>query len=220
VRASESASRLSSGAGNRYDYWRVAWEAFEERPLLGVGAGNYDRPYFQRRTTDEDITQPHSLPLQVLTELGLVGFALLLVPAFGVGWAAWRLARSAREAGGARFLAVAGVGCITAWAVHTSVDWLHLLPGVTAFALVACAVLLRNRAPVRAPSPVRMARGRRLAPVALIALALIVAGASLSRQYLSERFRSEGQDALVERPEEALRQADRSLRLDPAAVES
>jgi tetratricopeptide (TPR) repeat protein len=104
--------------------------------------------------------------------------------------------------------------------VHTSVDWLHLLPGVTAFALVACAVLLRNRAPVRAPSPVRMARGRRLAPVALIALALIVAGASLSRQYLSERFRSEGQDALVERPEEALRQADRSLRLDPEAVES
>ncbi|MGI8623488.1 MAG: hypothetical protein ACR2NB_08375, partial [Solirubrobacteraceae bacterium] len=38
-----SGSRLTSGAGNRYDYWRVAWKEFESEPLHGVGAGNYAR---------------------------------------------------------------------------------------------------------------------------------------------------------------------------------
>ena len=40
---SEGDSRLVSGAGNRYDYWRVAWHAFQDEPVRGVGAGNYDR---------------------------------------------------------------------------------------------------------------------------------------------------------------------------------
>ena len=71
--ATASASRLASGSGNRYDYWRIAWRTFEDRPLLGVGAGNYDRPYFKLRATEEDVTQPHSVELQVLSELGLLG---------------------------------------------------------------------------------------------------------------------------------------------------
>ena len=70
-----TASRLATGAGNRYDYWRVAVDAWREHPLTGVGAGGYDKPYFAHRTTAEDIRQPHSLPLQVLAELGIVGGA-------------------------------------------------------------------------------------------------------------------------------------------------
>ncbi|MCW3068675.1 MAG: Undecaprenyl-phosphate N-acetylglucosaminyl 1-phosphate transferase, partial [Solirubrobacterales bacterium] len=51
-------SRLLSGAGNRYDYWRIAWTVWQAHPVLGVGAGNYARPYFQRRATTEDVDQP------------------------------------------------------------------------------------------------------------------------------------------------------------------
>ena len=68
-----TASRLATGAGNRYDYWRVAVDAWRSHPIAGVGAGGYDKPYFAQRTTSEDIRQPHSLPLQVLAELGIVG---------------------------------------------------------------------------------------------------------------------------------------------------
>ena len=42
-------SRLLSGAGNRYDYWRIAWQVWKSHPLGGVGGGNYARSYFERR---------------------------------------------------------------------------------------------------------------------------------------------------------------------------
>ena len=75
----ETRSRFTSGGGNRYDYWRIAWNQFTDEPLRGVGAGNYDRTYFLERKTPEDIRQPHSLPLQTLGELGVVGGLGLLV---------------------------------------------------------------------------------------------------------------------------------------------
>ena len=71
-------SRLLSGAGNRYDYWRIAWHAWQEHSLVGVGAGNYAGPYFKQRVTMEDVRQPHSLPLQTLSELGVIGAVLLV----------------------------------------------------------------------------------------------------------------------------------------------
>ena len=54
----------------------------------------------------------------------------------------------------------------------------------------------------------------------MIAIGLAVAGVSLSRQGLAEHFRSSAQDALAARPADALREADRSLRLDAEAVQS
>ena len=75
----DASSRFTSGGGNRYDYWRVAVDQFADDPLRGVGAGNYDRTYFLERRTTEDIRQPHSIELQTLGELGIVGGALLAV---------------------------------------------------------------------------------------------------------------------------------------------
>ena len=54
------------------------------RRSRGVGAGNYDRPYFAQRATTEDIRQPHSIELQLLSELGLVGAALLALALAGI----------------------------------------------------------------------------------------------------------------------------------------
>ena len=39
-------ARFTAGGGNRYDYWRIAWSQFEDHPLDGIGAGNFDRTYF------------------------------------------------------------------------------------------------------------------------------------------------------------------------------
>ncbi|MEY2534908.1 MAG: UDP-GlcNAc:undecaprenyl-phosphate/decaprenyl-phosphate GlcNAc-phosphate transferase, partial [bacterium] len=147
---SGATSRLASGAGARYDYWRVAWEAFKDRPLLGVGAGNYDRPYFRARRTGEDIRQPHSFPLQALSELGIVGGGLVALFVAGLGLAAWRIRAAAARSPLSATLMVAGVGVITAWLVHTSVDWLHLMPGVTAIPLAMLAVMALQRRPAEA----------------------------------------------------------------------
>jgi tetratricopeptide (TPR) repeat protein len=216
-----ASSRLLSGAGNRYDYWRVALEAFRERPLAGVGAGNYDHPYFKLRRTSEDVRQPHSLELQVLSELGLVGAGLLALFMFGVGWGVWRTARRATASPTAHGLAVAATGMVGAWLVHTSVDWVHLLPGVTAMALVAVVTLVRvTGAPAqRSGSGVGRMRSR-VAVAAVVAVAITVAGVSLSRQGMADRYRVKAERALRADPAEALRQADRSLRLDREGLEA
>jgi tetratricopeptide (TPR) repeat protein len=186
-----------------------------------VGAGNYDKPYFERRATTEDVRQPHSIELQALAELGLLGAGLLLAFIAGLGWAAWRLAAAARTSESARFLAVAASGAVTAWLVHTSVDWIHLIPGVTGMALVAGATLLV--APDDAgrhdeSRRTQRALARRLAPALVVGVLLVVASVSLSRQGLAEHFRTRAQNALATRPGDALVEADRSLRLDPEAM--
>ena len=70
-----ASTRLFSGGGNRYDYWRVAWDVFKAHPVAGIGAGGYTEPYFRQRQTTEAIQNPHSVELQTLAELGLVGAA-------------------------------------------------------------------------------------------------------------------------------------------------
>ena len=100
-------TRLFSGAGNRYDYWRVAWQTFKAHPLLGVGAGNFPAYYFRDRGTQEAIQNPHSVELQTLAELGVVGGVLLLV-VIGAGvLGAVRLRAEARQSTAARGLMVA-----------------------------------------------------------------------------------------------------------------
>jgi UDP-GlcNAc:undecaprenyl-phosphate GlcNAc-1-phosphate transferase len=229
---SSSQSRLLSGAGNRYDYWRIALHVFERHPLVGVGAGNYPRSYFERRSTTEDVQQPHSLELQVLCELGLVGALLLACFLAGVGWGALRMRPTTRRSMRSRALLTASLGGFGAWLAQGSVDWMHLLPGLTGIALASAAVLIWPRAPLaRAPAPAPAVaaapapRSRRPA-VALalgtsaVILTLIVAGASLSRQGLAQLYRERAQTELARNPAAALSDVNRSLEIDSDSPQS
>jgi UDP-GlcNAc:undecaprenyl-phosphate GlcNAc-1-phosphate transferase len=214
-------SRLLSGSGNRYDYWRIAWGVWKQNPVLGVGAGNFARPYFQRRATTEDVDQPHSLELQVLSELGLAGTLLLGCFIAGVFWGAVRMRRTARRSPLRLGLMTAGLGVFTAWLVQASVDWMHLLPGMTAIALAAAAVLVWPRSrpgPRPRPRPASPWPARKQAAAALgisaVVIALIATGASLSRQGLAQVYRSRAQRELTRHPAAALTDANRSLNID------
>ena len=118
--------RLFSASGNgRSDYWRVALNEFDSEPFHGVGAGNYDPDYYRLRRTTDAIEQPHSLELQTLAELGLVGLALLLAFLGGVGWAAVRAHRIAPAAAAGPFAA------LVTYLVHSPLDWDWQMPAVT-----------------------------------------------------------------------------------------
>jgi UDP-GlcNAc:undecaprenyl-phosphate GlcNAc-1-phosphate transferase len=226
--SSASRSRLLSGTGNRYDYWRIAWKVWRARPMIGVGAGNYPRSYFERRSTIEDVQQPHSLELQVLCELGLVGLLLIGCLLAGVGWGTVRCRHRAAQSAMWRALMTAGLGMFAAWIIQASVDWMHLLPGLTGIALAAGAALVwpsgdAARVPRRAPS--RLQRGLAARPaIALGAsvtiLALIVAGASLSRQGLAQLYRDQAQGELLRDPAAALADVRRSLDVDADAPQA
>src|SRR5919108_1978835 len=67
-----------SGSG-RTDYWRVAWHDFVDHPLLGSGAGSYERFWIRDRPNAFYARDAHNLYLEVLAELGPVGLALLAI---------------------------------------------------------------------------------------------------------------------------------------------
>ncbi|HEX3512355.1 MAG TPA: O-antigen ligase family protein [Solirubrobacteraceae bacterium] len=225
--ASAGRTRLLSGGGNRYDYWRIAWHVFTGHPLEGIGAGNYARPYYERRATMEDVDQPHSVWLQTLAELGIVGFGLLLTFVVGVAWGAWRMRARVPNAPLRQGLLCAGVGVFTAWLVQASVDWMALLPGLTAIALAAATVLIwprtaaeGTRFKTEAALDAPLMAGRRVAGAATLGallVTLIAAGASLSRAGLAQLYRSRAQRELAHDPRAALDDANRSLSIDADA---
>jgi tetratricopeptide (TPR) repeat protein len=208
-------TRFLSGGGNRYDYWRVAWLEFEDAPLRGQGAGNYDRLYFAERRTSEDIRQPHSLPLQVLAELGLVGALALLAFIGAVLAGLWSQARAARDSAAARLVAVAAGGAFLAWLTHTSVDWLHNLPGVTGIALCAAAALV---APWSRGTRSPRITGARIVAVVAVCLAVVAAAYSVGRLAVADQYRIDARDHLRSDPVEALRLANQSLAFNDDAL--
>ncbi len=216
--AGQGGTRFSQGSGNRYDYWRVAVNQFVDEPVRGLGAGGYTQTYFQERQTSEDIRQPHSLQLQTLAELGIVGGAALLLFLGGVAAGFLRRALAARHDRSEAFLAVAAGGLFCTWLVHTSVDWLHFIPGVTGIALCAAAVLVGPWPRVRAAvSPTRWHR----ALLAGLAVLVFLAAVYLGRATLADRELRAGQAALqAEQPQRALAQARDSLELNPEVLEA
>jgi O-antigen ligase len=133
-------------AAGRLDHWRVAWDGWQANPVIGSGAGTYWQTWAAERPYPGDVRDAHSLYLETLAELGVVGLVLLvgalLLPAF----AAMR----------ARAMAIvpAAFGAYVAWLAHAGIDWDWELLGVTlatlavGVALIAAARGERTRAPV------------------------------------------------------------------------
>jgi hypothetical protein len=211
-RSDQSASsRFLSGGGNRYDYWRVGLDEFTDHPLRGVGAAGYPVGWFRERRGTEDVRQPHSLELQALAETGLVGAALLGAFLVCVLAGLVRWARAARGSPSAAALAVAAGGAFVAWLAQTSVDWLHLIPGLTGLALAAAAVLLSR--------PEGEAARRPGTPVMVAAALLGAVGAfTLARPLVATHYRDEARATLPRDPDRAVREADDSLSLQRSAV--
>ncbi len=215
ARASHSNNRLLSGAGNRYDYWRVALIEFRSAPIGGVGAGDYEPGYYVHRHTTEAIQQPHSIEFQTLAELGVVGALLLGAYLVAVIVGIVRTARDATHDELARTIGVAAAGAFTAWWIQTSVDWMHLIPGLTAIALASSlALVARGGSLERA----RSARARLLA--AGLAIAVTVAGVvTLVPRIISLQSQSSAERALGRRaPRLAIHDATIALQYDPDAV--
>ncbi|HEV7493353.1 O-antigen ligase family protein [Baekduia sp.] len=210
-------SRLLSGSGNRYDYWRVAVDAFKHHPLDGVGAGNYPRSWFQLRQSQENVRQPHSLWFQTAAETGIVGLLLILAAlgaaAVGVGRAAW-VAQSERQ----RLLAVAGLGAFTWWLLQTSVDWLHLLPGLTCVALVSAVIVLPRRESA-APDPATVS-SRPLAITAAVVVVVCFAAAGVGRTTLATFLLKDARNALPQDPQKAIDRSQAALGLRPGDVDA
>lgn len=136
-------SRFVSASGSgRYILWEVAWEDFVTHPVLGVGTHNYEATYYQlREEALGSVRQPHMLPLEVLSERGLVGGVLFFgfLAACVGGGLIHRFRRLSTE-GKAQVGAV--TAAVTYWFIHSSAEWFWQIPAVTMPAIVYLAMLV------------------------------------------------------------------------------
>ena len=128
----------------RSDYWRAALAEAVEQPLLGSGAGSFHLSWLEHRNVELTVRDAHSLYLETLSELGVVGFALVLV-LIGAP-----LAVAIRRRGDP-LAATAGAGFVV-YAAHAGMDWDWEMPVVTLAGLALAAVLVAgegDRAEIR-----------------------------------------------------------------------
>lgn len=123
----QTRDRLSDPANNgRLPLWRAALDIYGTQQLRGTGAGTYQQYFPRYRSESGYVVDAHSLYLQSLAELGVIGFALILVVVVGM------LAGLAmRIRGPDRTLYAALFAVTLAWTIHQAFDWDWQMPAVT-----------------------------------------------------------------------------------------
>jgi O-antigen ligase len=134
--AGTGANRLVTLQSNRYAYWSVALRAFGREPLRGIGAGGWAVDWLRYRHINDFAQDAHSLPLQTLAELGIVGAAFLLAFFAGIGLSAADAYRAAPA------LAAGPIAAFVAYAAHAPLDWDWQMPALTLIAIVLGGALL------------------------------------------------------------------------------
>jgi hypothetical protein len=196
-----SAGRFGSAGSNfRWVWWQQAWQGFSHHRVEGTGAGSFQLTnLLYRRSSVDSVTEPHDLPVQFLSETGIVGAALLALAALAL------LPGSLKRRGPSLALAL----ILPAYLLHSlvDVDWDYVAVSGPAF-LVAGA--LAGRA----------AGERRSSAFAVLAAtgAALAAFGALLLPWLGHRWSGEAQAALGQ-PAHAAVLARRARAVDPLLVD-
>lgn len=212
-----------SGAG-RGDFYRVALEAFGERPVLGAGAGAYEFAWERRRSIDHPVHDAHSLYLEAFAELGAVGGLLVLALVGAILWLAFRAWRAARPA--QRELYAVLLGVLAALAVGMGFDWFWEIAAVGAVFFLAAAVAVSARSrQLSRPSlgangyPEEEGEGQRFGlAVAGLAVAWIAAVALIGPLLVEREIEASQRAAASEDYVSALNHAENARSIEPFAA--
>ena len=193
-------------SNTRWSWWEDALEVFREHPVVGAGAGAYD---VARRPFRDDTlapVEPHSLPLQFLAELGIVGFLLIAVAAAA---ATAGIVGALRPAGDERPAVAALTVVVAAYAAHglAEFNWDYIVLSGPAFLVIG--LLLGRGAPTR-----RLHRWPSLATAGAAVVVLL----SLAVPWLAARKVDDARSAITD-PARSARLAEDAHDLNPLAVE-
>jgi O-antigen ligase len=123
-------------SNGRIQHWSVARDDFENHVLIGRGAGTFAYSWAERRPSSVTVQDAHSLYIETMGELGLVGL-LLLAGALAVPLVAAARARARHSP-----ILPSALGAYAAYVLHAGADWDWELTGVTLVALVSGMSLL------------------------------------------------------------------------------
>jgi hypothetical protein len=201
------ASRLGSVSGNgRWPVWSAAVHENASAPLIGGGSGSFESWWAQHKTEPEFVQDAHSLYLEALAELGIIGFALIvgfLLSVLVLGARMYRKASIRRKTQVAAALA----GC-AAFCLGAAYDWLWQLAVVPIAFLLLASVLVsagdrRRSRPF--PLPARLG-GIAFAVAAMVAISIPLSAAVALEQSQSE-YRAGNLEAALEEAASARRVA-------------
>jgi hypothetical protein len=130
----------SSGTG-RYQFWDQAIAAFESDPVIGIGAGNYEMWWNQHHTIDVITMDAHSLYLQTLGELGILGLLLLLGFLGTSLFAGWRAVARRPDMGERHDVMAVALALFLAGLTSAAFDWTWQLPAAFVPVIVMAALL-------------------------------------------------------------------------------
>jgi hypothetical protein len=121
----QTRERLTDPGNGRLPLWKVAVKMYRTQKLHGTGAGTYQQYYPRYRTQDYYVSDTHSLYLQSLSELGIVGLILIVLVVGGI-----LVGLAIRVRGPDRALYAALFAMVLAWAVHQAFDWDWQMPAI------------------------------------------------------------------------------------------
>lgn len=179
----EGSERLSSAAGeSRYQFWSSTLDQNATAPLVGTGSGTFQFWWAREGDAAETVRDAHSLYMQTLGELGIVGFLLLL--SF-LGWVFASGLRAALLSDAAeRSRLAAALAGFTVFLLTAAVDWMWQVPVVPVAALLlACGLLVAGGGSEKPRLPVPWRVGVAVASLlAIIAIAIPLASLSNVRR--------------------------------------
>jgi hypothetical protein len=150
-------AHLLSGSGSgRWQFWGAAVDQFERNPVVGDGAGSYEAWWLEQRPISLFVKDAHSLYLEVLGELGVIGFLFLAGVIVLGGLVATR--RLIHAEGEERVTFAALAAAFGAYAVGVGIDWMWELTVVSLIGVVILA-LLTGAASASASAPGRPSNG-------------------------------------------------------------
>ena len=176
--------RLLSVAGShRYQYWQVALHAFDAHPWKGIGPGTFEFYWSQHNSISEFVRNAHSLYIETLAELGIVGLTLIggFVAVVLVGGSI----RALRAPPQLRMPIATAVAAFAAFAAAASFDWVWQIGVIPVVAMLLAAVALagghEERSATLLPrSPLRRYPGTRLLLAGGFAAALVAIAVPLT----------------------------------------
>jgi hypothetical protein len=131
---------LFSTSGNgRWQWWTSAVDEFQSKPVTGRGAGSYESWWLEHATIPAFVRDAHSLYLETLGELGIVGLALLL--AFLVSCVVEGARRLAGRLQSERAAVAALLALVAAYLFEAGIDWMWELTAVSLVAVFTLGLL-------------------------------------------------------------------------------
>ena len=204
-------NRFGTLSSSRLCWWHEAWRVFARKVPLGAGAGSFEVARKRFRTNAASVTEPHSVPLQQLSDGGIPALLLFLGLAGSAGVACVCCVR--RLEGAERDAAVALLGLPVAYGVHALLDYDWDFLAVTAPTMLALGLLAAAGRPALELRP----RPFVAAASALVALSLLASFAFPRLAVRSNRAAIDAIDAGA--LERARDDADRARFFDPLSVD-